>query len=382
MIPHFQSKSLKAACRAFLLFCAVPAARADLPQYTVQKLSGWWDPKAYNAVSINDAGEILIRTMVGENEFGLVKDGVRTATLTTPPAGYYEFDGGKGLNNAGQALADLDSLTSEGVGIADMRTGVLTALPDPPQNSDDDLNPRMSPDASKVVVQGGSALQPWLYDGAGTWKSLGGLTPGGAGRAFGVNDAGKVVGRTTDSAGNTVPFVWTAGAGMEAITDHSTPVYGQATAINSQGFVTGIADGRAFVLNTGNMELTWITPEADQQATDINDAGQIIGTFWNPPFLGVPGDAAWIATEEDGFMPLENLIGQDLSSPEWRVFGATDINNDGLILASAYNYKEHQGYQVLLRPVPEPEAAALLALGALAFAGRRRKELTSSPSTA
>ena len=92
-----------------------------------------------------------------------------------------------------------------------------------------------------------------------------------------------------------------------------------------------------------------------------------------PPILGIiPGDLGWIATAEDGFTPLTNLLGQDLNDPLWRINEAFDINDDGWILANAYSYLDRRSYQVLLRPVPEPSALLLCILGSAVLLRRRR----------
>ena len=189
--------------------------------------------------------------------------------------------------------------------------------------------------------------------------------------ARGINDSGVIVGRTENAAGFDVPFLYTETGGMTAITDGGTEIFGRAQAINNNGLVTGTANGRAFLFDSATLELTYVTPVASQRAVDINLLGQMIGTFDISSSLFPISTLAWVATGEDGFDLLENRIGQDLSDPTWRITTAQDVNDFGWILATAYNVPERLGYQVLLRPVPEPGAAGLLAAAVFLLLQRR-----------
>jgi len=213
-------------------------------------------------------------------------------------------------------------------------------------------------------------LEPFLYDGANGWQPLGNLVAGGDGRPLDVNASGTVVGRTGGVEGGTVPFYYTMEAGMTAITNGGAAVFGEAAAVNNAGLVTGTGNGRAFLFNGATLEFSFLTPAADQRAVDINEAGLIIGQFNGPPFMGIPGSSAWIATETDGYQFLDVLIGQNVNDPTWLIHDVADIHDEGWILANAYNLPDQQSYQVLLRPIPEP-SAALLVLVAAAFLGTR-----------
>ena len=84
---------------------------------------------------------------------------------------------------------------------------------------------------------------------------------------------------------------------------------------------------------------------------------------------------SWIATKDDEFNLLENLIGSDLIDPEWRITAAQDINDDGWILANGYNRRDQTNYQVLLRPVPEVGTSLLLLTAGGVWLNQRRRKV-------
>ena len=190
-----------------------------------------------------------------------------------------------------------------------------------------------------------------------------------------MNSSGTVVGRTGNgnTNGNTVPFLWTAGVGMEAITDGGTAIFGEATAINSNGLVTGTANGRAFVFDGATMELTWITPDGTGlKAYDINDAGAIIGaTRMGGSVFGIPSDAAFYWDAENGLTGFDNLIGDAVD--DWFITDAADINDNGWVLATGFQRSDSTYHQVLLRPVPEPSVVLLAGVSGLWQISRRKR---------
>ena len=226
----------------------------------------------------------------------------------------------------------------------------------------------------QVVAIGSDEASTWRYTNGIGWQNLGALPGTSEAVPIGMNDLGTVVGRGTDSTGNPKPFYYTDSGGMQTFTDGAgNALFGEASAVNNNGLIAGTANGRAFVFNGSTMEFTFLTPATDQKVTDVNSAGAILGVFYTPPILGfIPGNLGWIATKEDGFALRENLIAQDLGNPEWRINDAGDINDDGWILGTAYNFRDQLSYRVLLRPIPEPSSVLLAGMGGLWWISRRR----------
>ena len=366
-----------------LVLAAAPPAPAERPPYSVTKLDSGWLPAGNIASGLNNTGQVQSYNPAATLGGQALRDGTSSVgNLSTPPAGFESFypTVSGNLTNAGKTVVSVFTASGTGgaVGIGDFTSGIITALAGTPVNGDDDWSPRISSKGEYVVIQAGpdrGQLQPYRYDTAGGWQALGNLFSAGDGRPLSVNSSGIVVGRTGsgNTDGSTVPFLWTAGVGMEAITDGGTAIFGQATAINNNGLVTGTANGRAFVFEGATMELTWITPVGTGlKAYDINDAGAIIGaTRIGGSILGIPTDAAFYWDAENGLSGFEQLIGDQIN--DWFITDATDINDDGWILGTGFQRSDSTYHQVLLRPVPEPTVPFLAGISVLLWIGRRRK---------
>ena len=145
-----------------------------------------------------------------------------------------------------------------------------------------------------------------------------GTLGGSSSFAYGINDAGQVVGRSVTAAGAWHAFI--TGPNGVGMTDLGT-----------------LGGGSSF-------------------ASGINDAGQVVG---------------WSLTEEGAqhaFITGPNGVGM------------TDLNSlvslpGGSILSEATGINNHGQVAVIASPIPEPETSAMLlaGLGLLGFIARRRK---------
>lgn len=146
--------------------------------------------------------------------------------------------------------------------------------------------------------------------------------------AFGINDAGQVVGYAYTSYG-TWPFVKSPGQAMEPLPCNDPPNYGgEAVAINGSGIIVG------WVANAGERNACqWVKPSLTYNldplgflggiasgALAINQSGQIVGWSWT-----ATGETrGFVKSQGDVMKPLSPLEGHTRSM-------ATGINTKGAI---------------------------------------------------
>ena len=173
-----------------------------------------------------------------------------------------------------QAILSLVLLAAPLAALADVR---YTVIPIGPAGS----RPTAINSSGQIVgsFTAGDATHAFLYSGA-RFVDLG--TLGGTyGIARGINDAGAVVGASSDVAGNTHAFVYANGT----MTDIGTlgGNNSSAAAINNKGQVAGVADGPdgsyAFLYSpgTGMLNLGTLPDGVFSRAEGINDAGVVVG---------------------------------------------------------------------------------------------------------
>lgn len=358
------------------LFICSMLVRAELPRYSVStiNLSGLPQLGGDFTVPLRLVKDGLLVQSNTSHAAVVEVDTYAVRTDYPVPSGWYSGPTGGGVHDSGRfatALGDrpvgpgyIENIvvaSYDSLGAATLLTGQVG------------IDPRAVNASGQVAGDGPEDATAWRFTPGSGWLNLGSLNSSNYAQAKGINNTGAVVGRTTDANSNTVPFLWTDGAGMEAITDGGTPVFGEATAVNNNGLVTGTANGRAFVFDGSTMELTWITPDGTGlKAYDINDAGVIIGaTRMGGSIFGIPSDAAFYWDAENGLTGIDNLIGDAVN--DWFITDATDINDDGWILATGFQRSDGTYHQVLLRPVPEPSVGLLAGLGVLWQIGRRKR---------
>lgn len=180
-------------------------------------------------------------------------------------------------------------------------------------------------DAGQVV---GVSLTSSGYQGAFLWQNgamqnLGTLGGNGAG-ALAINNAGQVVGWAITGAGQMRAFRWSGGmADLGALSGGSSYAYG----INEAGQVVGWAtvgsawpyNNHAF-LHSGGMQDLGTLGWAHSQAMALNDNGQVVGNLANASL----DDAHAFLSQGGGMQDL----GGSLSF-------AYDINNAGLIVGES-----------------------------------------------
>ncbi|MBE9036723.1 DUF3466 family protein [aff. Roholtiella sp. LEGE 12411] len=204
-------------------------------------------------------------------------------------------------------------------------------------------------DAGQVVGQfyTGKENHAFVWSKSSGITDLGTLSGGSSSVANDINDMGQVVGQSGSSKGDRA-FVWSKSSGMTNLgTLGGSSV---ATGINNAGQVVGSSNlgltddsppptSRAFLWSksTGLTNLGTLGSYGEynySQALDINDAGQVVGiTSASDTATNDAGIAsAFVWTSSGGMTSLNTILGDKGSS------AASAINNVGDIAGSIYDY--------------------------------------------
>lgn len=284
------------------------------------------------------------------------------------------------------------------------QNGTMTDLGVPGSNSHGNAINNLNDVVGTYFVPGGSPFQPhgFLYR-QGTVTDLG--TLGGASTyAYGVNDAGQIVGASDPGNAVGTAFIYQNGS-MAALPVSQGNNSSDALAINEHGVITGRGGTEStltpFIYDHGTLT---IMRDAQGQAilglgSDISNAGVVtgyarfggstkvsallykdgvardigsLGGNWSSgaginergevvgasTLAGGSVYNAFYYSEATGMMNLNSLIG---ANSGWMLSNAAAINESGQIVGSGLHNGQYRAY--LLTPVPEPSVAVLAAAG-------------------
>jgi probable HAF family extracellular repeat protein len=188
-----------------------------------------------------------------------------------------------------------------------------------------------------VGTQAGSTVTPWLQQGTSVTNlpTLGGSVI----EANAVNSNGVVVGDARKADGNQVGTEWVNGK-ISSLGTLSGGTWGEALAINSSGEAVGSATTPGNPINlsdavmfSNGKAINLNVPGAGQgsaHATAINDSGVIVGDDAIDPDLLDIGNS--FIYQNSQATELNTLIAP---TPSVRLAGATDINDAGDIVGIA-----------------------------------------------
>jgi probable HAF family extracellular repeat protein len=358
-----------------VLSLAMPLLALADPRYTVTAVAG---QDSY-ARGMNNLGQV-VGTLAAADTYHafLYADGSLTDLGLFGGASSAAF----AINDAGQVVGtsygDAEALPTRGFLYSG---GAMSAIQAPGSTYAFGINNAGTVVGGMTVAasDGGTLQHAYTYAGGG-FTDLGTLSIGDTSRAYAINGAGAVVGAAANSVNGAPnfpenPFIYRNGT----MTDMGglNGIWSSATSINEQGHAVGyvgvdfggqsdeIYSRTAFLYADGvRQDLGGLAPYRSSVASDINDLGQIVGGA-----ALADGDAHAFLYENGGMIDLNTLI--DPASG-WTIRDAAAINDLQQIAATACKGGSCQAVRLdLVSAVPEPHAYALL-LGGLALGIGRR----------
>ena len=357
------------------LLLVVPTMASAGVQYTITNVGTLSGASASYGEGINNAGTVVgysggVTTAYHAFSWQSGTTPTDLGTLLGPSSESY----GYAINKAGQVVATSDAtVTSNGSDMVGgfrgmvVQNGTRTALGSLGGRDSDAYGIN---DAGQVV---GSSFTSWsgttpthafLWQ-AGTMKDLGTLAGGTNSSAVAISSLGQAVGYSQNAAGNDRAAVWSG----STITDLGT---------------LGGASSRAFDVNNGGATVGWATDATGTQrafvddaagmrslgslgtasvAYSVNDSGLVVGDF-----TSTAGQSRAFVYAGGTTQDLNALI---LPTSGWVLTDARGVNDAGQIVGTGTYDGETLAYE--LTPSPEPTSLALVGLSSCLVLGRCRR---------
>jgi probable HAF family extracellular repeat protein len=265
------------------------------------------------------------------------------------------------------------------------QNGVMTNLGDLPLPGGVDLNRAYGVnDAGQVVGQGmrysntAQGSRAFLWEN-GVMTNLGALpSSGDYSYASGINNAGQVVGFSWAATG--VAFIWQNGVrtslgSLAGGGSGSSSAFGINNAGQVVGYSSSASGQRAFMWQNGVMtDLGGAPPVGEYvSARDINDVGQAVGHGVSDDEVNDVTIQRALLWQNGSMIDLSTAVG--VAGTGWSLAEATAINDLGQIVGYGTN-SQGEFHAFMLTPVPEPEVYLMMGVG-VCLAGviaRRRKQ--------
>jgi len=372
-----------------LVAACLSAAAADAPQYSVTRIPA--DPfTGIGAFDLNDAGQV-----VGWR--GNYAEPTRpwNGFVWSPTAGMTDLGVGPaafGINEAGQVVGRYQGAALHFDAFSWTPAGGVRHLSDLPGGaafSGAAFSEAVGVNNAGQIVghvdrDGGTRAFVRNADGTIRYLPVPEGLPAQDAIAFGMNDAGDVVGRVKMADSAYHAFVWPAAGGYRDLGDLPGGLtLGTATHITDRGQILGDAQtdpnpadpqsngqrGVLFLEDGTIRQLGLLPGMSDSSIRDVNDLGEIVG--WS-------GSGAWtnwrafVWSEGGGMRNLNDLL--DASGAGWTLSLPQAINNSGqIVVVGQFNGQEATA---LLTPVPEITAATAAAtFGPCFLLWRRRRRI-------
>jgi len=140
--------------------------------------------------------------------------------------------------------------------------------------------------------------------------------------AFGINDAGQIVGFSEDASYNTIAFLWSESTGLQPISSPFVAAY----SINNQGQVAGILQSgdqyhaALWTESGGAQDLGLLPGTSFSGAVSVNNHGVAVGNSWS---AGPPG-SVFLWSPSQGMLNVNALANN--SKENWTVIGINDAS--------------------------------------------------------
>jgi probable HAF family extracellular repeat protein len=215
--------------------------------------------------------------------------------------------------------------------------------------------------ATGVNNHGAVIGQSWTTEGDclcgfiwqdGQWRALRSPAAGYGALPLALNDAGTAVGWADLVVGRharRVAMRWRNGE-MHRLPDLGGHLH-EAHGINAQGDIVGRSQLRdrfnahAFVYRQGQLSDLDNDPDSDSTANAINQGGQVVGERYQTTRGGA------FVTDASGTMRYLNDLLSPAQQAVWQVTGAAAINDQGVIVGTAFSNERAGWRAVMLTPL-------------------------------
>jgi probable HAF family extracellular repeat protein len=299
------------------------------------------------ATAINNNGQVVGYGSNGNNDHAWLYSNGTMQDLGTLGSSYGP-SGAASINDSGQIVGYADNSSSKQTSFLYSNGAMQDLGIGEPYGSSGAAGINSSGQVVGSVSVGSGNFNAYLYSN-GTTQDLGansGVTNG----ATSINNNEQVAGWATNT-GYEHAVIWSNGT----MTDLGTLSGGTnscANAINNSGQVVGFSDNNGFLYSNGTMQNLGTIPGTNGcSAIGINNNGQVVGEA----FVSTGNYRAFLYSGGTMY-DLNNLINP---SSQWTLEEATAINDKGQIVGYGIN-PSHYADAFLLTPTPAPATIALL----------------------
>lgn len=347
------SRTLAATCAATLLLATATiattaSAASAAPLYTVAFL-----PTGFNGAQLNDTGQI-VGTAGGIA--ALYSGGVVSSVAPSSSLG-------AGINNHGDVTGFLTPYNEAFTNIGGVYTNIDGLVAGPNIESYGAAINDHGVVGGSIYV-GGEHTRGFLLHPDGTIENIG-TFGGDYSPVTAINNHDAATGYAAfpgPAGGYFHAYIYQAGTlqDLGALYGSGPDTYSFGNDINDMGQVVGWSGSSPFLYSGGAM--TALVPASDYggSANALNEEGVIVGNAFSWAIPGGGADFAFVYA--DGALADLNALVDPLGG--WQLTAASDINEAGQILGTAC--RNGSCASVLLSPVPEPAPGWLLLAGLVA----------------